>query len=83
MPRNKGIFTIKATKCRTVVISGTNQLPYSVRVEDTDSLSIGREYRLTVLAHRVENTDLLSVFWDISFGRIILQNPKTSFGTTD
>ena len=41
MPRNKGIFTIKATKCRTVVISGTNQLPYSVRGEDTDSLSIG------------------------------------------
>ena len=31
------------------VISETNQLPYSVRVEDTDSLSIGREYRLTVL----------------------------------
>ena len=45
------------------VISETNQLPYSVRVEDTDSLSIGREYRLTVLAHRVENTDLLPVFW--------------------
>ena len=54
------------------VISETNRPLCFVGVENTDLLSVGREYRLTVLAHRVENTDLLSVFWDISFGRIIL-----------
>ena len=41
------------------VISKTNQPPCSVRVEDTDLLSVGREYRLTVLTHRVEDTDLM------------------------
>ena len=40
MPRNKGISTILVTKCRMVeipffVILETNQLPCSVRVEDT------------------------------------------------
>ena len=64
MSRNKGISTIRVIKCRTVetpffVILETNQLPCSVRVEDTDLLSVGREYRLTVLARRVEDTDLL------------------------
>lgn len=38
-------------------ISETNQPPCSVRVENTDLLSVGREYRLTVLACRVEDTD--------------------------
>ena len=37
----------------------TNQPPCSVRVENTDSLSVGREYRLTVLTHSVEDTDLM------------------------
>ena len=41
------------------VILETNQPPCSVRVENTDSLSVGREYRLTVLTHRVEDTDLM------------------------
>lgn len=64
MPRNKGISTIRVIKCRTVeipffVILETNQLPCSVRVEDTDLLSVGREYRLTVFDHRVADTDLL------------------------
>ena len=50
MSRNKGISTIRVIKCRTVeipffVILETNQLPCSVRVEDTDLLSVGREYR--------------------------------------
>lgn len=45
------------------VMPGTNQSPCSVGVENTDLLSIGREYRLAVFAHRVEDTDmLLSVF---------------------
>lgn len=39
------------------VISETNQPPCSVGVEDTDLLSAGREYRLTVFYHRVEDTD--------------------------
>ena len=64
MPRNKGISTIQAIKCRTVgipffVILKTNQLPCSVRVEDTDLLSVGREYRLAVFDHKVEDTVLL------------------------
>ena len=41
------------------VILETNQLPCSVRVEDTDLLSVGREYRLAVFDHRVEDTVLL------------------------
>ena len=40
------------------VILETNQPPCSVRVEDTDLLSVGREYRLTVFARRVEDTRL-------------------------
>ena len=64
MPRNKGISTIQAIKCRTVeipffVISETYQLPCSASVEDTVLLSVGREYRLTVFAHGVEDTVLL------------------------
>ena len=64
MPRNKGISTIQAIKCRTVeipffVISETNQPLCSVGVENTDLLSVGREYRFTVFDHRVEDTDLL------------------------
>ena len=64
MPRNKGISTIRVIKCRTVeipffVILETNQLPCSVRVENTDSLSVGREYRLAVFDHKVEDTVLL------------------------
>lgn len=63
MPRNKGISTIQAIKCRTVeipfVISETNQPLCSVGVENTDLLSVGREYRLAVLARRVEDTVLL------------------------
>ena len=39
------------------VISKTNQLPCSVGVEDTDLLSVGQEYRLTVFSRRVEDTD--------------------------
>ena len=66
MPRNKGISTIQAIKCRTVeipffVISETNQPLCSVGVENTDLLSVGREYRLAVLARRGEDTVLLSV----------------------
>ena len=50
MSRNKRISTIRVIKCRTVeipffVILETNQPPCSVRVEDTDLLSVGREYR--------------------------------------
>lgn len=41
------------------VVSETNQPPCSVRVEDTDLLSTGREYRLTVFDHRVADADLL------------------------
>ena len=41
------------------VISETNQPPCQVEIEDTDLLSVGREYRLTVLARGVENTDKL------------------------
>ena len=46
MPRNKGISTIQAIKCRTVeipffLIPETNQQPCLVRVEDTNSLSVG------------------------------------------
>ena len=64
MPRNKGISTIQAIKCRTVeipffVISETNQPLCSVGVENTDLVSVGREYRLAVLARRVEDTVLL------------------------
>ena len=64
MSRNKGISTIRVIKCRTVeipffVILETNQLPCSVRVEDTDLLSVGREYRLAVFDHKVEDTVLL------------------------
>lgn len=45
------------------VISETNQPLCSVGVEDTDLLSVGREYRLTVFACRVEDTNMiLSVF---------------------
>ena len=40
------------------VISETNQPLFSVGVEDTDLLSVGREYRLAVLARRVEDTDV-------------------------
>lgn len=63
MPRNKGISTIQAIKCRTVeipffVISETNQPLCSVGVENTDLLSVGREYRLAVLARRVEDTEV-------------------------
>lgn len=39
------------------VILETNQLPFSVGVEDTDLLLVGREYRLAVLARRVEDVD--------------------------
>lgn len=38
-------------------ISETNQPLCSVGVENTDLLSVGREYRLTIFAHRVEDTD--------------------------
>lgn len=48
------------------VISETNQPLCSVRVENTDLLSVGREYRLTVFAHRVEDTDELSTCGDSS-----------------
>lgn len=41
------------------VISETNQPLCSVRVGNTDLLSVGREYRFTVFDHRVEDTDLL------------------------
>ena len=41
------------------VISETNQPLCSVRVENTDLLSVGREYRLAVFDHRVEDTDYL------------------------
>ena len=41
------------------VISETNQPFCSVGVENTDLLSVGREYRLDVLSHRVEDIDLL------------------------
>ena len=41
------------------VISETNQPPCSVGVEDTDLLSVGREYRLAVFDQRVEDTVLL------------------------
>lgn len=41
------------------VISETNQPLCSVEVENTDLLSVGREYRLTVFDHRVEDTDSL------------------------
>ncbi|HAF60029.1 MAG TPA: hypothetical protein DCK81_02685 [Clostridiales bacterium UBA9856] len=45
------------------VISETNQPLCSVGVEDTDLLSVGREYRFTVFSRRVEDTDvILSVF---------------------
>ena len=40
------------------VISETNQPLCSVGVENTDLLSVGREYRLAVLARRVEDTDV-------------------------
>ena len=40
------------------VISETNQPLFSVGVDDTDLLSVGREYRLTVFARRVEDTRL-------------------------
>ena len=36
------------------------------RVENTDLLSIGREYRLTVFIRRVEDTDELSTCEDRS-----------------
>ena len=36
-------------------VSETNQPLCSVGVENTDLLSVGREYRLTVFAHRVED----------------------------
>lgn len=49
-----------------ITISETNQLPCSVRVEDTDLLSVGREYRLTVFTYRVEDTDELSTCEDSS-----------------
>lgn len=39
------------------VISETNQPLCPVGVEDTDLLSVGREYRFTVFEHRVEDTD--------------------------
>lgn len=39
------------------VILETNQPLCSVGVEDTDLLSVGQEYRLTVFARRVEDTD--------------------------
>ena len=38
------------------VISETNQPLRSVRAEDTDLLSVGREYRLAVFDHKVEDT---------------------------
>jgi hypothetical protein len=38
------------------VMPGTNQPPCLVRVEDTDLLSVGREYRLAVFDGRVEDT---------------------------
>lgn len=37
------------------VISETNQPLCSVGVEDTDLLSVGREYRFTVFSRRVED----------------------------
>lgn len=40
-------------------ISETNQPLCLVRGENTDLLSVGREYRLAVLARRVEDTVLL------------------------
>lgn len=39
------------------VISETNQLLCSVGVENTDLLSVGREYRFTVFDHRGEDTE--------------------------
>ena len=39
------------------VISETNRPLCFVGVENTDLLSVGREYRLTVFDHRVEDTD--------------------------
>lgn len=50
MPSNKGISAIQAIICQTVeipffLIPETNQPPCSVGVEDTDLLSVGREYR--------------------------------------
>lgn len=41
------------------VISETNQPLCSVWVENTDLLSVGREYRLAVFDHRGEDTVLL------------------------
>ena len=49
-----------------ITISETNQPLCSVGVENTDLLSVGREYRLTVFAHRVEDTDELSTCEDSS-----------------
>ena len=45
-----------------ITISETNQPLCLAGVEYTVLLSVGREYRLTVFAHRVEDTDELSTF---------------------
>ena len=49
-----------------ITISETNQPLCLARVEYTVLLSVGREYRLTVFAHRVEDTDELSTCEDSS-----------------
>ena len=49
-----------------ITVSETNQPLCLVGVENTDLLSVGREYRLTVFAHRVEDTDELSTCGDSS-----------------
>lgn len=49
-----------------ITISETNQPLCLARVENTDLLSIGREYRLTVFIRRVEDTDELSTCEDRS-----------------
>lgn len=57
------------------VISETNQPLCPVGVEDTDLLSVGREYRFTVFEHRVEDTDELSTCEDSSIavnGTVVL-----------
>lgn len=63
MPRNKGISTIRATKCRTVEIPfllSRKQIYRSVwrgflaGVENTDLLSGGREYRSNGVALLME-----------------------------
>lgn len=49
-----------------ITISETNQPLCLAGVEYTVLLSVGREYRLTVFAHRVKDTDELSTCEDSS-----------------